>query len=101
MRDEWHLIKPKLISMATPGNLLALPVEALLSAQKVWAFVSTHATQSGPSAGSPVFGIIETLSTAVTNEVNFMKSYKTLTFIALLGVFSTPDALADKQGLTL
>ena len=30
-----------------------------------------------------------------------MKSYKTLAFIALLGVFSTPDALADKQGLTL
>lgn len=30
-----------------------------------------------------------------------MTSYKTLTLIALLGVFSIPDALADKQGLTL
>ena len=87
--------------MATPGNLLALPVEALLSAQKVWALVLTHATQSGPGAGSLVFGTIQTLSTAVTNEANFMTSYKTLAFIAFLGVFSTPDALADKQGLTL
>ena len=78
-----------------------LPIEALLRVQKIWAFVSPHAVQSGSGAGSPVFGIIETLSTAVTNEVNFMKSCKTLAFIALLGVFSTPDALADKQGLTL
>lgn len=30
-----------------------------------------------------------------------MKSYKTLAFITLLGGFSTPNALADKQGLTL
>ena len=59
-----------------------------------------HTAQSGPGAGPLVFGIIETLSTAVTNEANFMTSYKTLAFIALLGVFSTPDALADKQGLT-